>query len=142
MHRDERTHTVGEEPMLVDDILAEEERYAGEGAVEEVGCSGSGPLEDREAGIGTQHKQGNDLLHEEADQDSAPDPPSDTCTHDKRILRIPLNCRAVVRERPEEELEDGKAKHRDSAVAVGRVLLAGFSLCLREAIGIALPPGA
>ena len=49
---------------------------------------------------------------------------------------------AVLGGGPEAELEDKKTEDGDGTVAVGRVLLAGFSLCLREAIGIALPPGA
>ena len=60
--------------MLVDDILAEEERDTSEGAVQEVRCGSSGPLEDRETGIGTKDEQGNDLLHEETDENSTPDP--------------------------------------------------------------------
>lgn len=67
-----RKRTVGEEPVLVDDVLAEEECDTGEGAVQEVGCSSSCPLEDRETSRSTKHEQGDNLLHEETDENGTP----------------------------------------------------------------------
>lgn len=113
--------------MFFDDGFAEEECYASEGAVQEVGCRGSSPLEDRKTGTGTQDEQGNCLLHEETDENGTPDSLSGSMQIGSSGQYIPLDSRSVGRQHPETELENGKTEYRDGTVTVRRVLSAGFS---------------
>ena len=65
-------HRVDEEPVLVDDVGAEEEGGALEGLGEEVGREERDPLEDGEARAGLEHEHRDRLLEGEADDDRRP----------------------------------------------------------------------
>jgi hypothetical protein len=90
---------------LADGLCIKEESGTRLRGVEEIGSGHGDPLEDGETGAAFEHEHGNDLLHEE--------------TNDNRR---PLDSRAVLRRGPEEELEDEEASNRNGTVTVSTVL--------------------
>ena len=67
-----KTHSVHEEPVVVDDVGAEEERGALERLREKVAREERDPLEDREARPGLEHEHRDHLLQEQPDENRRP----------------------------------------------------------------------
>ena len=67
------SQNVGEKPLLIDDgVFIEEEYGTGSGLLQKVRSQERKPLEDFEAGVGLEDKEGNGLLEEETDNDGSP----------------------------------------------------------------------
>lgn len=69
---DDRGQSVDEEPVHVDDILAEEECSTGIGLFKEVGSQLGNPGEDGKACAGLQDEKSDDLLERKSDDDGWP----------------------------------------------------------------------
>ena len=118
------THGVDEEPVVVDDVIAEEEGSTLEGLFEEVGGEEGDPLEDGEAGAGFEDEHGDRLLGEEADDDGGPSRfcQGQNARDGEGEQDAPRNVAAVLRRRPEAELEDEETEDGDRTVSVAGVL--------------------
>jgi hypothetical protein len=95
----------------IGNFLVEEERYTLLGLGQEVGGEGSDPGEDAESGTSLEHEHGDDLLHEEANDDGGP---GDLGT--------------VVRRCVEGQLEEDQTNHGDGTVDVSRALRKALKL--------------
>lgn len=98
---DDRSKGVDEEPVLGDGLRVEEELRGGCRLAEEVRCQGGNPGEQLEASVGFQDEQSDGLLQEQTNDDS-----------------WPSYLRAVLGNYPEEDLENKKAKDRNSTIAI------------------------
>jgi hypothetical protein len=58
--------------MFVDSFLIEEEYRRLRSFAQEILCSSSNPAENRLTGASLEHEQGNNLLHEQTDDDGGP----------------------------------------------------------------------
>jgi hypothetical protein len=91
--------------LRVDRICVKEKRSADEALVNEVGSEGCNPVESAEANAGFEHKEGNRLLDEQADDDGPP-----------------LDSGPVPRGRPETKLEHDETQDGNGAIHILRSL--------------------
>jgi hypothetical protein len=101
------TYRVDEKPVLcIDSILIEEKGSTDETLIQKVGCKSRNPPEYVEAGTRFENEEGDHLLKEQANYDSAP-----------------LYVRPVRRRCPKAKLKHDQTKDGDCAVAVFRTLV-------------------
>jgi hypothetical protein len=100
-----RTHSVDEEPVLVDSVLVEEEAGSSKRGVQEIGGKRGNPFEDGETSAGLQHEQCDHLLNEKTDDG-----------------RGPRNRSPVTGSKDESRLEQEQTDHSNSTVSEGGIL--------------------
>lgn len=114
------THSVDEEPVLSGGLGVEEESRASIGLLQEIGGKVGDEAEHRESSTGLEDEEGDDLLEEQANDDSGPNV-TDVSEHGRTVATggdIPWDMCTVLGEHPETKLEDEETKNVDSAVTI------------------------
>jgi hypothetical protein len=129
---DDRGQDVDEEPVLVNRVRIEEELSTGMGRVQEIARSIGDPVEDRIAGSGFQNEQGDDLLHEETNDDGWPNQAIQSSLRKIREFKnLPGHMLLVHRGKIQAALENNKTEDGDSTVAVASSL---FGIRVRKVL--------